>query len=114
MTRAGSLRIVKSVHTMAWAFFAACVVLIPVMAWRREFTWALCFIALVLVEVAVLSLNAWHCPLTPIAARFTEDRRPNFDIFLPEWLARRNKEIFGSLFVAGLLLTIGRWFGWLG
>lgn len=39
---------------------------------------------------------------------------PNFDIFLPEWLARWNKEIFGSLFVVGVLLTVGRWLAWLG
>lgn len=109
-----SLRLVKLVHTIVWAFFASCVVAIPVMAWRRELAWALLFIVLVCIEVVVLALNSWRCPLTPIAARFTEDRRPNFDIFLPEWLARWNKEIFGSLFVVGVLLTVGRWLAWLG
>lgn len=61
----------------------------------------------------VLLVNRWSCPLTAVAARYTADRRPNFDIYLPEWLARYNKEVFGTLFVAGLLYSLARWQGWL-
>lgn len=64
---------------------------------------------IVLVEVAILLLNRWRCPLTPLAARYTTDRRANFDIFLPEVVARYNKEIFGTLFVLGMLLAVLRW-----
>lgn len=70
------------------------------------------FIGTVLVEVVILAFNSWRCPLTAVAARYTDDRRPNFDIYLPEWLARWNKEIFGTLYVAGILLTVGRWLRW--
>jgi hypothetical protein len=55
-----------------------------------------------------------RCPLTGVAARFTDDRRDNFDIYLPLWLARYNKPIFGWLFAAGLAFTLARWLGWLG
>ena len=79
------------------------------MAWLDELRLAVYFIMIVLVEVAVLAVNSWQCPLTPVAARFTDDRRANFDIYLPEWLARWNKQIFGTLFVAGILLTALRW-----
>jgi len=48
-------------------------------------------------------------PLTDIAARFTVDRNPNFDIYLPSWLAQHNKVAFGSLFVAGQLIVVGCW-----
>jgi hypothetical protein len=48
-------------------------------------------------------------PLTDLAGRYTEDRRDNFDIYLPLWLARRNKTIFGTLFAIGELLVLGRW-----
>lgn len=57
----------------------------------------------------MISGNRGRCPLTTIAARYTDDRRDNFDIYLPLWLARYNKVIFGSLFGVGLLLAIGRW-----
>jgi len=32
-----------------------------------------------------------------------------FDIYLPLWLARHNKTIFGSLFLAGELIVLGCW-----
>ena len=48
---------------------------------------------------------ASSCPLTSIAARYTDDRRANFDIYLPEWLARHNKAVFGALYVAGILVA---------
>jgi hypothetical protein len=44
-----------------------------------------------------------------LAARYTEDRRSNFDIYLPEWLARYNKEIFGTLYLAAMVLLVVRW-----
>ena len=58
-------------------------------------------IAIVVVEVLILAANQGSCPLTAVAARYTSDREANFDIFLPLWLARYNKAIFGTLFVGG-------------
>lgn len=100
---------VKLAHTAVWAFFAGCVVAIPFYAWRDEVTRAAVLCAVVFLEVLVLSLNGWRCPLTPIAERYTTDRSANFDIFLPEWLARYNKEVFGSLYVAGIILVLYQW-----
>jgi hypothetical protein len=104
-----ALRSVKLVHTVIWAFFAACILAIPVFAWVGKNRPALVFIAIVFVEVLVLILNGWRCPLTSIAARYTDERRDNFDIYLPEWVARNNKLIFGILYIVGILLTVARW-----
>ena len=82
---------------------------LPVVGLRRRFRWAACLSALVLVECVVLAMNHFRCPLTDLAARYTEDRGANFDIYLPEWLARHNQGIFGALFVAGGLFTLWRW-----
>jgi hypothetical protein len=106
---AATLRTVKVVHTIAWAFFAGAIVALPVAAWRGEMRIAAILIAIVMVEVVILVANGWRCPLTGVAARYTDDRRDNFDIYLPLWLARHNKLIFGLLFVAGLLYTAVRW-----
>ena len=65
--------------------------------------------AVILIECGVLALNGGRCPLTDVAARFTGDRADNFDIYLPNWLARHNKLIFGLLFVAGELVLLGCW-----
>ena len=107
-----ALRAVKFVHTIVWAFFVGCILAIPAIAWYGRPARAFPLIGIVLVEVLVLLINRWRCPLTGMAARYTDDRRDNFDIYLPLWLARYNKVIFGSLFAAGLLLTLARWQGW--
>lgn len=90
----GKLRTVKIVHTVVWAFFVACIVAVPVFAQAGMFRQAAVAAGTVLFEVA---------------ARYTEDRRDNFDIYLPEWLARHNKTIFSLLYVAGVIYAIIRW-----
>lgn len=108
-----SLRLIKIIHTIAWAFFAGCILAIPFFAWLEEFTTAFILIGIVFIEVFIILINRWKCPLTNIAARYTDNRDDNFDIYLPLWLARYNKEIFGSFFVVGLIYTLIRWIGWI-
>lgn len=103
------LRTVKLIHTAIWAFFAVCILAIPVASSLGHFRTAAWLAAIVLVEVVVLLLNSWSCPLTAVAARYTTDRKANFDIYLPEWLARNNKTIFGSLFVVGVIVATLQW-----
>jgi hypothetical protein len=92
-----------------WALFAGAIVAIPILAWQERFVWVAILTVLVLAEVGVLALNRLRCPLTGIAARYTEDRRDNFDIYLPLWLATNNKQIFGTLFVCGLVVALVQW-----
>lgn len=93
----------KLLHTAVWLFFVACIAFIPIASAMRRFVWAEILAGLVLVECAVLASNRGRCPITDAASRYTDDRRANFDIYLPEWLARHNKEVFGLLFVADLV-----------
>lgn len=109
---AATLRVIKIVHTVVWAFFVACIVWIPVLALQREYGRATLLIGLVMIDVVVLALNRLTCPLTDLAARYTSDRRANFDIYLPLWLARYNKVIFGALFLIGIAVTVAGWRGW--
>ena len=81
----------------------------PVVVLFGSLRLALWLSVVVFVEVAVLLANRMSCPLTGVATRYTADRNDNFDIFLPAWLARHNKLIFGALFAAGELLLLGRW-----
>jgi hypothetical protein len=102
----GRLEAIKVLHTLVWAFFASCIFAIPVFAWRGQGRVAAVLIGVVFLEVAVLVFNRWRCPLTNVAARYTDDRRDNFDIYLPEWVARHNKTIFGAIYVAGIIMTL--------
>ena len=105
------LVVIKLAHTLIWALFVACILAIPVAAWRGAYGPAAILTAVVACEVLVLAFNSWSCPLTSVAARYTADRRDNFDIYLPEWLARHNKLIFGTLYVAGVACALLRWRG---
>jgi hypothetical protein len=104
-----ALVLVKSLHTVAWAFFAGCILALPLVALASRFRLAAWLAGAVLVEVAIIIANRWRCPLTGVAARYTDDRRDNFDIYLPLWLARHNKGIFGTLFVLGGLVALWAW-----
>src|SRR4030095_10177 len=105
MSSAVSLCLVKVTHTIVWAILATCIVAIPVLAWLGHDRQASVLILVVLVELLVLMANGGNCPMTAVAARYTTDRRDNFDIYLPQWLARYNKLIFGAIYLLGVALT---------
>jgi|SRR5215470_1363631 len=100
---------VKLLHTAVWALLAGCILALPVLAMKRRFRWALILSAILLVECGVLALNGGRCPLTDVAARFTENRAANFDIYLPLWLARYNKVIFGAVLVINEAVVLACW-----
>jgi hypothetical protein len=100
------LRAIKTIHTFVWAVFAASILAIPVCALSERLAIAWGLIGFVLLEVAVLVANRMKCPLTNVAGRYTAARQDNFDIYLPLWLARNNKSVFGGLYVAGIVYTV--------
>lgn len=104
-----ALAFVKAAHTIIWAVFAGCIIALPVASWYGNHVAAAWLAAAVACEVLVLLFNKFRCPLTAVAARYTDDRRDNFDIYLPEWLARHNKIIFGTLYFAGVAFALARW-----
>lgn len=111
MEKITAIRSVKLCHTLIWALLAGCVVAIPVLGHQQRFVLAFSLIAIIVLETLVLAINGWRCPLTNVAERYTDDREANFDIYLPRWLARYNKQIFGTWFVLGTLYTLLEWFG---
>ena len=100
---------IKLLHTLIWAVLAGCTLALPFLGASRRFRWAIVLSVIILTECLVLALNGGRCPLSGWAARYTAVRTPNFDIYLPAWLARYNKLIFGSLFVIGELVVAGSW-----
>ena len=111
--RTGSPQLIriKLLHTVVWAVMAASILALPFTAITGRLDWAGRLTALILFECVVLAANKGRCPLTNWAARYTDDRADNFDIYLPVWLARRNKTIFGVLLLAGELVVLWRLIG---
>ncbi|MGH9525023.1 MAG: hypothetical protein ACRD3E_21050 [Terriglobales bacterium] len=103
------LTAIKLLHTVIWAGMAGCVLALPFAGWRKRFRLAAALIGVILAECIVLALNGGRCPLTDWAARYTSNRADNFDIYLPIWLARHNKRIFGTMFVVNVTIVAWRW-----
>jgi hypothetical protein len=103
------LTLIKIAHTLIWAVMAVAIIAISLAAMRGRFRVAAWLSVLILAECIVLAVNGGRCPLTDLAARYTADRAAKFDIYLPQWVAERNKMIFGGLFVAGELVWLWRW-----
>lgn len=105
------LTAVKLLHTLVWAIMAAAVFYVlfcGLTGAGGRLLWL--SVGLILLETAVLLFNGWRCPLTGMAALYTSPSGDNFDIYLPAWLARHNKTIFGGLFLLGLALVAVRKF----
>jgi hypothetical protein len=103
------LTAIKVLHTVVWALLAGAIVALPFLAGQGAFRWAAILSIVILVECGVLLANGWRCPLTDLAAKHTADRSPNFDIYMPNWLARHNKTIFGTLFLVNEVIVYMEW-----
>jgi hypothetical protein len=104
--RFNALVTIKLLHTAVWAVLAGCILALPITGLLHRFDWAIILTVIILAECGVIALNKGRCPLTNLAARFTEDGADNFDIYLPNWVARHNKAIFGTLFVVNELIVL--------
>lgn len=107
--RIKALVAIKLLHTAIWAVLPGFILALPITALLHRLDLAIILTVIILVECAVLALNKGRCPLTGVAARFTDDRDDNFDIYLPNWVARHNKAIFGTLFVINEMLVLWCW-----
>jgi len=70
--------------------------------------WVWICIGAILMEGLVLLYFKKICPITLIARRYTDSTKDNFDIYLPNWLAKHNKLIYVTLFVLVLLILAYR------
>ncbi|GAB2810134.1 hypothetical protein [Ferruginibacter profundus] len=96
---------IKIIHTLIWIFFN---IVLFYMAYAvvvnkiNKLVWI--GIALVIAEGMVLLCFKKMCPLTVIARKYSDSAKDNFDIYLPNWLAKYNKLIYTSFFI---LIVIG-------
>ena len=105
------LVIIKSVHTLIWLVFVGLIFFIlysGITGRINTLTWIA--IGIIIIEGLVLLLFRMYCPLTLIARKYSESEAHNFDIYLPEIIAKYNKEIFTTIYLIGTGLVILRTF----
>lgn len=107
MTNSTKLILIKSFHTFVWAYNTVAIFLAFYFAFIGRFD-TLFWIAtiLIFIETVILFIYDWKCPLTQIAAKYTQDRRANFDIYLPEKWAEYNVRISITLVVLGIVIAL--------
>ncbi len=94
------LILIKTIHTIIWIFFN---VILFFMAYEvifnkiDNFIWI--GIGLITLEFVVLLFFKMMCPLTIIAQKYSNSNKENFDIYLPNWLAKYNKKIYTTFFI---------------
>jgi len=111
MTPERKLLTIKLIHTVIWVFFVAVLfyVLYSGIADKVNiYTWI--GIAVVIGEGLTLLIFKMFCPLTLVARKYSDSQKDNFDIFLPNWLAKNNKLIFTSIFIVALIIVLYRTF----
>ena len=99
------LMLIKAVHTLVWIFFNIVIfyMLYAVLADKID-KWLWIGFGLVILEGLTLLLFKFFCPLTIMARKYSDSTRDNFDIFLPNWLARYTKLIYTS--IVGVIIVI--------
>ena len=107
MTQDLKLRIVKIIHTIIWVFFNVVIfyLLYAVITYKID-KWVWISIGLVVIEGIVLIVFKAICPVTLVARRYSNSEKHNFDIYLPNWLARYNKLIYTTIFIIAILILI--------
>ena len=99
------IKTIKTIHTIIWIIMVLAIFYIIYCGLTNTFNLLLGIsIGLILLEGLVLILNKGICPFTPLAMKYTSDRSDNFDMYIPKFIAKYNKAIFGILFIIGLIL----------
>ncbi|WP_273565752.1 hypothetical protein [Maribacter halichondriae] len=103
------LLVVKIIHSIIWVFYNMVIfyLLYAVIANKID-RWVWICVGLVLLEGLILVLFKMFCPLTVIARKYSDSTKDNFDIFLPNWLAKYNKLIYTSIFGGAIVILIYR------
>jgi hypothetical protein len=103
------LILIKLTHTIVWIFYNVVIFyLFYAVVVGKIDRWVWICLGLVGLEVIVLLMFKMMCPLTVMARRYSDSTRDNFDIYLPNWLARYNKLIYSVIMAIILVILLFR------
>jgi len=98
---------IKIVHTAIWIFFNVVIFYMLYAALTNKLDkWLWIGYGLFVLEGIVLLLFRFFCPLTVMARKYSGSTKENFDIYLPNWLAKYNKLIYTSILGIIMIITV--------
>ena len=107
MTSNIKLILSKILHTIIWLFFNGVIFSMLYAAITSKldiYLWA--GYTIIFIEGLVLFMCKNVCPVTMLARKYSKSTRDNFDIYLPNWLAKFNKEIYTGIVVITIFITL--------
>jgi hypothetical protein len=105
------LVLVKTVHTLVWIFFNVVIFYLLYSAIADSINaWTWICLLLIVGEGIVLLLSGNICPITTVARKYSSSSKENFDIFLPLWLAKYNKQIYTVIVMVAVGILVYRLF----
>lgn len=109
MTPTTNLTLIKLLHTIIWLLFNVIIFyfLYAVITDTIDYRVWVC-LGLLVAEGIVLLVFKSICLVTVLARKYSDSQKPNFDIYLPEWLAKYNKAIYTTIVVIAILILIYR------
>ncbi len=109
MSPNSKLILIKIIHTLIWVFFNVVIfyLLYAVIIDKIDFLVWIC-IGLLVLEGLVLLVFKSVCPITLAARKYSHSQKHNFDIFLPNWLAKYNKPIYTTIVMVAIIILIYR------
>jgi hypothetical protein len=61
---------------------------------------------IIFLEGITLVIFKSFCPVTVLARKYSNSSKDNFDIYLPNWLARHNKLIYTLILIIIFVITV--------
>lgn len=109
MTNDFKLVLIKTLHTVIWVFFNVVIFyLLYAVVVNKIDKWVWICISLIVLEGITLLVFKSLCPVTIIARKYSNSNQDNFDIYLPNWLARNNKKIYTFIVLIAISILIYR------
>jgi hypothetical protein len=104
-----NLRLIKLFHTAIWVFFNVVIFyLLYAVIVNKIDKWVWICICLIFLEIMILTIFKSICPITLLARKYSNSTNDNFDIYLPNWLAKYNKLIYTVIVIIAIGILIYR------
>ncbi len=107
MSAETKLIIIKIIHTLIWLFFNFVIfyMLYAVSVGKIDASLWIGY-GLFILEGITLLIFKLSCPLTIMARKYSNSAKDNFDIYLPNWLAKYTKLIYTTILMFIIVLTL--------
>lgn len=99
--------LIKSGHSLIYLFMSFCLGYLFYAAITATYNWRLAFaIGMIVLEIIVLSLSGWRCPLSTWARKLGDETGNDLlsDYVLPDWVAKLTVPFCSFVFISGLVL----------